>query len=129
MPTVEEWVEGYRSAWETRDAEAAASLFTEDASYRSNIFEEAHLGRDGVRNYWAGVTSGQSEVAVKMGRPISEGDRTMVEWWTTMNVEGSPTTLTGCLILKFDESGLCSDLREYWQVGEGSLMPPPGWGE
>ena len=46
------WVEGYRTAWETADTDLVLTLFTEDASYRSNPFEEPHLGHDGIRAYW-----------------------------------------------------------------------------
>ena len=38
---VTEWVEGYRRAWETADADLLLTLFTEDASYRSTPFEDA----------------------------------------------------------------------------------------
>ena len=130
MPArLDEWIEGYRLAWESRDAEAAARLFTPDATYRSNIFEDAHQGRDGVREYWRTVTSTQSEVLVRMGRPFVDGPRVVVEWWTTMKVEGEEITLPGCLLLDFDEEGLCRRLREYWHVGQGRQEPPVGWGE
>lgn len=132
MPTtseVREWAERYRRAWAEADPEAAAALFTEAASYRDNIYEEPHTGRAGVNAYWSGVTSSQSEIAVRMGTPVVDGKRADVEFWTTMIVEGAPVTLAGCLLLTFDESGLCSDLREYWNFAQGSHEPPTGWGD
>jgi len=36
---VRSWLEAYRRAWEEKDADAAAALFAEHATYRSNIFE------------------------------------------------------------------------------------------
>ena len=72
---VETWAESYARAWVELDAEAAADLFTEGATYRSFIFDEPHVGRDGVRSYWSEVTSTQSEVHVTMGRPIVDGPR------------------------------------------------------
>lgn len=127
--TLDEWIEGYRSAWEDRDAEAAAELFSVDASYRSNIFDEPHLGRDGVRAYWESVTASQGEVRVRMGRPFVEGSRVAVEFWTTMRVDGDPVTLPGCLLLDFDDAGSCRRLREYWHFVPGRLEPPDGWGD
>lgn len=130
MPTKEDivkWSESYRVAWEEMDSEAASSLFTEDASYRSNIYEEPHQSRAGVAEYWTDVTSVQSDVTVRMGTPFVDGERAAVEFWTTMHVEGNPVTLAGCLLLRFAD-GLCSDLREYWNFTDGSHQPPDGWG-
>lgn len=126
--TVEDWVEAYRVAWVERDPDAAAALFTEDASYRSNIFEPPHLGRRGVFDYWSGVTAGQSDVEVRMGRPFVDGDRVSVEFWTNMKVGGDEVTLPGCLLLDFVPGGLCSRLREYWHFQPGRFDPPPEFG-
>jgi nuclear transport factor 2 (NTF2) superfamily protein len=130
MPSsLDDWIEGYRLAWESRDADAAAQLFTADATYRSNIFEEPHVGREGVADYWRSVTAGQSEVRVRMGRPFAAGPRVAVEFWTNMYLDGDETTLPGCLLLDFDDEGLCRRLREYWSFTAGAHEPPPEWGE
>lgn len=94
--TLAEWIEGYRVAWERRDPEAAARLFTPDATYRSNIVEEAHQGQEGVRAYWQAVTASQSDVRVRMGRPFVDGYRVAVEFWTRhegRRRSGHPTRL------------------------------------
>jgi hypothetical protein len=127
--TVEEWAKAYRKAWEDRDAEAAAALFTEDATYRSNIFEDPHRGHDGVAGYWQEVTAGQSDVRVRMGRPFGHGARVAIEFWTNMMVEDADVTLPGCLLLDFAEDGRCRRLREYWHYQPGAFDPPAEWGE
>jgi ketosteroid isomerase-like protein len=127
---IEQWVEGYRRAWEERDGDAAAALFSADASYRDDIFAEPHRGREGVHAYWTGVTAAQSEPRVRMGNPFVDGDdRVAVEFWTTMLVGGDELTLPGCLLLRFDDEGLCTDLREYWHTLPEIREPFPGWGE
>lgn len=125
---IEEWLEEYRRAWEKADADGAAALFSDDAQYRSNIYEEPYHGRDGVRAYWTEVTSVQSDVAVLMGTPFVDGRRVTAEFWTRMAVNDSPVTLAGCLLLDFDEAGLCRRLREYWNLTEGTVEPPAIWG-
>jgi hypothetical protein len=122
------WIDGYRRAWEEADTDLVLTLFTEDASYRSNPFEEAHLGHAGIRAYWDGVTAQQRDVRVRMGRPFAAGDRVAVEWWTTMESQGEDVTLPGCLLLRFEPDGRCSDLREYWNVTGGRVEPFGGWG-
>lgn len=126
---VEHWAEAYRRAWESADIEAAGSLFAEDASYRSNIYEPPHEARSGVEEYWAKVTSVQSGVTVRMGSPVVDGARADVEFWTTMAISGEEVTLAGCLLLLFDDEGLCRELREYWNLIQGTHQPPRGWGD
>jgi len=123
-----DWIERYRLAWETADADLVVSLFTEDASYRSNPFEAPHLGHDGIRAYWEGVTSVQRDARVAMGRPFGDGDRVAVEWWTTMESRDEQVTLPGCLLLRFAADGRCSDLREYWNFTAGRREPFADWG-
>jgi hypothetical protein len=46
-----------------------------------------------------------------------------------MKVEDADVTLPGCLLLDFDENGLCRRLREYWHfIPEQQSAPPPEWG-
>ena len=127
--TLDAWVERYRLAWENRDAEAVAELFTQDSTYRSNIFEEAHQGRAGVKAYWESVTSSQSDVRVRMGRPVVDGSRVTVEFWTNMKVDGEDVTVPGCMLLDFDQDWVCRGLREYWHYAPGVTEPPLGWGQ
>jgi len=126
--TPQEWLEAYRKAWIERNADAAAALFTEDATYTEQPYEHAFVGRKGVRDYWARVTAGQSGIEMQYGRPITVGNRTAVEWWTTLSNGGQPVTLAGAFILTFDDSGLCRTLREYWHFVEGMKMPMTDWG-
>lgn len=122
------WIEAYGRAWEERDPEAAAALFTEDAVYRSSPFRSPSVGREGILAYWGRATAAQSDVRVRFGEPIVEGSKVAVEWWTTMRDGGKEETLPGCLILRFAPDGRCEELREYWHVEEGWSDPPDGWG-
>lgn len=127
--THEEWIERYRLAWETGNADEIVGLFTPDASYRSSVFRRPHAGLDAIRAYWQGAAGSQREVAVHMGRPVVTPSRVAVEWWTTMiDPDDGEITLPGCLLLRFAPDGRCYDLWEYWQVQPGRQVPPPGWG-
>jgi hypothetical protein len=64
-----------------------------------------------------------------MGRPFVDESRVAVEFWTAMRVDGEQTALAGCLLLDFDESGLCRRLREYWNFASSTVDPPTEWGE
>jgi predicted SnoaL-like aldol condensation-catalyzing enzyme len=122
------WLRDYRRAWEGADPEAAAALFTADGSYRSRPLLPAHAGRDGIRNYWARVTSYQPAEAVRWGGPLIDGPRVAVEWWAALNSPDGDATVAGVLLMRFD-GDLCTDLRECWNEVAGNVPPPEGWGE
>lgn len=127
--TVQRWAEAYRRAWEMADSQAAATLFAENGTYRNDIYQDQpNQGRAGVAEYWSTVTASQSEANVRMGTPVIDGNRAVVEFWTTMMVEGEPVTLAGALLLDFDDDGLCTALREYYNFTPGFHEPHDGWG-
>ena len=128
--TVQEWIDAYGRAWEERDADAAAAIFTEDAIYRDHPLGPPHESRDGVRSYWSDVTATQDQVQVRWGAPVVAADqrRAAVEWWVTMLNGGAEVTLTGILFLRFAGDGRCEELREAWHFEAGHHDPPAGWG-
>jgi len=128
--TVQQWVNAYAQAWRDRDADAAANLFTDDCLYRDHPLQEAHRGAEGVRAYWANVTSTQDRVDVRMGRPIESPDerRAAVEFWVRMLNGGAEVTLIGILFLRFTEDGRCEELRETWFFEPSDNAPHEGWG-
>lgn len=129
--SLQSFIEGYGRAWEQKDADGAAALFTEDCVYRDQPFGDPHHGHDGVREYWTGVTSTQEGARVRFGTPVAGEDRrhAAVEFWVTMSNFGTEVTLTGILFLRFDSDGLCEELREAWHFTEGRQEPPAGWGD
>jgi nuclear transport factor 2 (NTF2) superfamily protein len=126
--SVSRWAAAYARAWELRDPDATAALFTPDAAYRSLIFNEPHTGSIAIRAYWQRATSTQSDVRVWMGAPLVDGQRAAIESWTVMTDEGEGlVTLPGCLLLEFD-GGRCARLNEYWHSEPGAAEPYEGWG-
>lgn len=126
--TYQQWLDRYRAAWIERDADAAAALFTADAVYREQPFAAPFTGRSAIREYWSTVTRSQSDIDLQYGTPVVAGARVAVEWWTTLLNDGAPLTIAGEFLLRFDDDGLCRELREYWVVSERKAAPPPGWG-
>ena len=124
---VARWVETYRSAWESGDADAVTELFTEDAHYWSAPFRDPHVGTNGVRDYWTGATGTQSDTRVVMGTPLVDGNRVAVEWWARFAEAEAPITLPGVLLLEF-RGERCRVLRENWCYEEVDRPPHEGWG-
>jgi ketosteroid isomerase-like protein len=125
---VASWIEAYGRAWREQDADAAASLFTDDAVYRSHPCREPHVGPAAIRDYWNRAASGQEELELQFGTPVVAGDRAAVEWWAQMRSEGEDVTIPGILYLRFGSDGRCVELREVWHLEAGRHPPHAGWG-
>lgn len=130
------WVRGYIKAWETRDADAAAALFTPDAIYEEipGVPERTFTGREAIRQYWRDVTADQSDIKVLHGDPLVEGSRAAVELWVTLrspalNPSGDNwATIIEANVLIFAGQQLCRRNTEYPVIRPGKLPPPAGWG-
>jgi hypothetical protein len=95
--TPDQWIERYRRAWETADADEVVDLFTPGASCQSRVFREPCVGSDAIRQYWQRSAGIQRDVTVRMGRPVITGVRVAAEWWTTMtDPDEGEITLPGC---------------------------------
>jgi len=122
------WVEELRLAWEQADPARAAALFTHDAKYHSHPFRRPLIGTSAIEDYWKQATSNQTDVLVRMGKPLLDGNRAVVEWWTVMEEEGMGTTDAGALILEF-VGDRCANLREYWNMVDDKVEPAKEWGQ
>ena len=119
---VDAWLGGYREAWEKRDAERAAQLFTEGATYREMPFDAPKNGRAGVREYWSQVTADQREVEFRSQTIAVNGNTGVAHWSAKFKLAstGATVELDGVFVLELDpKSGLCTALREWWHVRGG----------
>ncbi len=123
----EAWLVRYGAAWERRDPDAAAAIFTEDASYRRTPFVEPFVGREAIREYWGRAVSNVEEVRFRFGTPVVEGDRVAAEWWTTLRRDGEERTIAGEFLLRFVGDQV-RELREYVVSEPGVREPHPSWG-
>jgi ketosteroid isomerase-like protein len=118
MSQLSSWLDAYGQAWESRDADAAAKIFSVDATYQVTPYEEPHRGQDGVRNYWAGVTENQRNVQFDYEAISVSGNTGIAHWSAMFDVapEGPKLELNGIFVLEFDENGKVRKLREWWHL-------------
>jgi SnoaL-like domain len=113
--TLQQWLDDYGAAWEARDPEAAARLFTASATYQETPHAEPFIGREGVAGYWAKVTADQRDVAFDAKILAIENDVGVAEWSAAFRnaAAGVRVELDGVFVLRF-EGALCRELREWW---------------
>ena len=124
---VNRWIRNYTKAWIKKDAKAIAALFAEDASYHSHPFRPVNQGKKSITDYTLGALDVGQVYEVRFGKPVVEGSRAAVEYWTTLKEKVEDVTLAGCIMLHFAKNGLCKELHDYWVLQTGKLQPPP-WG-
>ena len=115
---LEAWLARYEEAWEQRDPARAAALFTENAPYHEMPFDAPKAGRSGIRDYWATVTADQRDVDFTSSVVAVNGQTGVARWSAKLKSasSGVRVELDGVFILTFDESGLCTELHEWWHV-------------
>lgn len=111
------WLADYKRAWEERDANRAAVLFTENARYYETPFDAPKAGRSGIREYWATVTADQRSVVFKSEIVAVNAHNGLARWSASLTsaASGARVELDGMFFLTFAD-GLCSELREWWHV-------------
>lgn len=112
------WLEGYEEAWETRDADKVAALFTEDATYQEDPYAEPFQGREGIHEYWSTVTSDQQDVEFTYEVLSVSGDTGIAHWRSefTQKSSGAAMVLDGIFVLEFSPDGVCRNLKEWWHI-------------
>ena len=112
------WLETYGRAWETRDADLAASLFAPDAAYRETPFADAFAGRGGIRDYWSRVTADQSDIRFAFEIVSANGNIGVAQWSSRFRTisGGAAVELNGVFVLEFDGADTVRSLREWWHV-------------
>jgi len=123
--TAKDWLDRYVAAWVSYDPKAIGDLFTDDVSYRYHPSDEPTVGRDAVVASWLGETTAQ-EVSTRDApgtyeaayAPVAIEDDVVVAIGTSTyyTAPGGPVDATydNCFLMRFDESGRCSDFTEYY---------------
>lgn len=115
------WLSSYGMAWEEGDPQQAANLFAEGASYQVTQFDEPMVGKEAIQIYWlAGPGSNQKEVSFSYRIISVRGNEGIARWQANFQRTDSNNSveLDGILIAEFDDSGSCTDFKEWWHQRE-----------
>ncbi len=112
------WLDGYKEAWEMRDAEKAGALFTDDATYQETPFDDAMEGRAAIEEYWSGVTADQRDVRFTYEVLTCDGDTCLAQWHAafTSASGGAAIELDGVFLCDFADAQTVKSLKEWWHI-------------
>jgi hypothetical protein len=127
--SLDQWLDAYGRAWITRNPDAAASLYAEDATYQVTPFDEPLCGRAAIHEYWKGIARTQERIKFDFEILAVTSEYGIARWWASFIIvpQGLETKLDGIFLISFDSSGLCRSLREWWQKRQcqrETISPP-----
>ena len=120
------WASTWISGWPAKDVDTILACQAEDGDHWASMFRP-YRGRAGLRDYLEECFAEETRPArVWFAEPQVDGATAAVEYWAQVWVHDEPMTISGCTVLRFDESGLVAESRDYSHVGPGSQPPPAG---
>lgn len=122
---VRAWVDVWQRAWPAGDADAIATMYTDDSVYSSHPFRPPET----ARSYLERAVGEEALSEAHFGEPVVAGDRAAVEYWAVLrSPSGGEITIAGVSVLHFDADGRVTVHRDYWDQVDGRRDPPVGWG-
>jgi uncharacterized protein (TIGR02246 family) len=118
MPTTEqlkETIARYAAVTSTRDADAYAALFTEDAVQIDPYPDGVHNGRDEIKAFIAQSFAACETMLFEPGEVHAVGDRAAITFHITLTLEGGGTMhIRGVEVYRVTDDGLISAVDAYW---------------
>jgi uncharacterized protein (TIGR02246 family) len=111
-----DWFDRYREAWKSRDPEEIAALFTADATYRADPFDQGVVGRDAILAEWMDVFEDDPDEEFEMTHEVvaTSGDVGVVQGWITYKAGRNRDDWRNLFIIELDESGRCRNYLEWY---------------
>jgi len=109
-------IEIYGKAWETKDPELVASIFTDDATY-DDPREKENIGIEEIKKYWESKVIGeQDEIKFELKHVWIDGDTVLAEWHATFkDIKRKLFVDMNEIAIFTTRDGKFSSLREYYK--------------
>ncbi|GAA3841107.1 nuclear transport factor 2 family protein [Streptomyces phyllanthi] len=121
------FVRVWERAWAAHDVDALLELYAEDCVHRSMPFRAPHRGRAELAAYLRWSFTGERVADVRFGPPVIGQDGLAVAEFRVLaedtEEDGRPSTLAGCVFVRFDAEGLAVESRDYWHTVTGHQEP------
>jgi ketosteroid isomerase-like protein len=113
-----DWLEAYKTAWEARDAAAAADLFAAEATYHEMPFDAPIAGAEAIAAYWARAVAGQKDIGFTYEILACTGDQGLCHWHCAFTAipGGERIDLDGIFRCRFADAAHVDRFQEWWHV-------------
>jgi hypothetical protein len=118
------WLDAYADAFERQDPDAAAVLFTPDATYQWGPFGDLLHGPGEIRARWAAAVD-PPDTTVQFGYEVLAVTEAIgIARWIASHTyppERKITRYDGIFAVSLTEESLCDEFREWWNTREDPL--------
>jgi ketosteroid isomerase-like protein len=118
------WLDDYAAAFEAQDPDAAAKLFTDDATYQWGPFGDLLRGPEEIRTKWAAsVDPAETNVRCNLEILLVTPELGVARWIASHERadEGKIVRYDGVFLVSLTDEGLCDSFREWWNTREDPL--------
>ena len=115
--TVSAWLDKYVEAWKSYDPHIIGDLFSEEALYYYDPFQEPISGRSSIVSSWLEDPDLPGSFSAHYELIAIDGDVAVANGRTTYMEDDSVTIdseFDNIFILRFDADGRCSEYREWY---------------
>jgi ketosteroid isomerase-like protein len=114
--SVRKWLSDYVTAWKTYDPAAIGALFTEDATYRYNPYDEPVRGREAIVASWLESPDAPNTYSAEYQPVAVDGNTAVSNGRSLYYDEGGKLTrqFDNIFVLRFDEDGRCAEFTEWY---------------
>jgi ketosteroid isomerase-like protein len=110
------WLDGYSRAWKTYDPEQIGELFSEDAVYFDNPFDEPVRGREAIVASWLEDPDEEGTYEGRYRPVLVAGDQAVANGYSRyLDGDGGVVKeFDNLFLLRFDADGRCVEYREWY---------------
>jgi uncharacterized protein (TIGR02246 family) len=109
---VRQWVEGYRTAWESNDPEDIGRLFTEDALYYTEPYATPWRGRQEIVDSWIRIKDEPGDTDFSWEPLATDGDLAIVQGETTYH--DPSRRYSNLWVIRLAPNGQATYFTEWW---------------
>jgi ketosteroid isomerase-like protein len=115
MSHTEEFLDNFRAAVASHQAERVAECFREDCRFELPVHPaRGFTGRDQARQNWSMIFTTVPDLRVELVSAAHDGDTCWAEWlYTGTRTDGTPHLMRGVTIIKVDGASRLREARFY----------------
>jgi steroid Delta-isomerase len=112
-------VEAYAAAHSAGDVDAIAALFAPDAVVADPVDQPEMVGREAVRDFFAGTHQGVEGFELRITGPVrAVGSFAAVPLQAETTMGGTTLLIDIIDVFTFGDDGLITDMRAYWTASD-----------